>query len=149
MSQTHQNRGGPRQNWDLYYPDGLAELAVDGIAEIMVGTPICKLTLFQTRPADHSELSKTLDERVENRQAVLMLTMNLQTLVESFSGVLASIAHASPQLRDAILAQQSATKALLDRLEKGVPTATDAAPIATPALTTKELAAIGRRPRRH
>lgn len=141
MSHIHQNRGGPRLNWDTHYPDGLAELAIDGISEVMVGAPTCKLTLFQTRPVDPSQISKAPEERVEHRQAVLLLTMNLQTLIENFSNVLGSIAQASPQLRDAILLQQSATRDLLDRLGKGAPTTTSVVPSAAAAPAKKRLVA--------
>ena len=115
MSIKTSHRGPVGQNFNTTYPDDLQEIFVDGVNEVMLGVSNCKLTLYQIRGAHTPEVVDTGDA-VEERQAVLVLNMNLGTFIETFGKVLGTIAQNSDQVRVILDKQRDATFALLDGL---------------------------------
>lgn len=115
MSVKASHRGPAGQNFNTTYPDDLQEIYVDGVGELMLGVSNCKLTLFQTRVTQTPEIAKTGDP-IEERQAVLVLSMNLGTFIETFGKVLATIGQNTEQIRSVLDKQRDATFALLDGL---------------------------------
>lgn len=143
MSRRVKERGGPRQNFDTLYPEVIKEVFADGIAEVMIGVPICKLTLYQTRPAEPSEQTKG-PLGVENREAVMILSMPTAVLIESFINVLKAFGANHSALQAAIDQNQAA---LLRQLERILQSGNNQDPTSSPR-PEEARSAIKREPRR-
>ncbi|EIC23768.1 hypothetical protein Thi970DRAFT_00279 [Thiorhodovibrio frisius] len=85
MASLTQVREGEVQ-FDLHTPDGVPEIFVDGISQAMIGFPCTKI-LFHSVQAPPA--AGTAGGVVEQRQAVLRLTIGSDTLAEMCRKLLA------------------------------------------------------------
>ena len=101
-------------NFDIVFPDDLREIRVDGVAEVQIGLPMCRITFFQTRIGP-----QTTEDRaalVELREAVTVMAIPLPVMLEAFEKILKSVALNESALRDGLDSQYAAQQTLLGRV---------------------------------
>ena len=132
MTRIIEHRGGPQQNFDTVYADAVPEISIDGISEVILGYPNCKLTLCQTRPRQPKAAGEQDPSEAELRQAALIVNVNIGVLVESFSNVLNAIAANTTQVKVAAAQHTSAVARMLDDLVSRRPATPASASSSTP-----------------
>jgi hypothetical protein len=95
-------------NFDLTIPDNLLEIGVDGVSQALMGFPTSKLVFHVlTSPA----------EGVEQRKAVLTLSINTLSLVQMCQLTLGSLVGGSDQLEAAAAQYQNQLKQILNSIK--------------------------------
>jgi hypothetical protein len=117
MTRIIETRNGDRQNFDTVLPDTILEMHVDGIGDMSISGLTCKVTLFQVRAQDPIAAVN----QIERREAVMILSMQLPVLIESFSNVLKGIALNHAPLQSGVDQGYKKTKELLEQLAASVP----------------------------
>jgi hypothetical protein len=84
----------PRANFDLIIPDSIVDIGADGVSQAGLSFPTSKLVFHVTTPNS--------DTNVEQRQAVLRLSINTLSLIQMCQQTLQSVAKNREQLATAV-----------------------------------------------
>lgn len=117
MGYVHSIRA-PGQNVDMIVGDRVPEIFADGVGDmVFLGTHV-KISLFQTRAVNPSDLIAATGLYPERRESALVLTMPVAQFVESFANILVGLAHNFDATSDAQALQRQKTSDLLEILKK-------------------------------
>jgi hypothetical protein len=117
MTRVISTRLGPGLNFDTTYADNVPEVRVDGFGDVMLSPAGLKVLCYQVRFQDQETLSLPVHERVEQRQAALVLSMPVAQLVQGMLSVLSGIAANIPAVMDASKAELAQVQNLLEKLD--------------------------------
>lgn len=113
MKVVKSRSGGHR--YDTWYPEQLDEVSVDGVADFVMTANNCKITFFQVRGG---WLSPEQDEeRVEQRQAALVVSLPLPVAMEAFQNMLSGIAQNKAAILAASDARAGSIASMLEKME--------------------------------
>jgi hypothetical protein len=85
----------PKQMFDLYEPASeLAELYIDGVGQVMLGTFITKLSFYSVESVENRDE----EEAIERREIKLRIALPTQKLIEFCLKTLTTIKDSVPQL---------------------------------------------------
>ena len=115
MKRTQKVRNGPRQNFDIHYPEQLSDLYADGVADALLGFPNSKISFYQIRSGDEGERKKGA-EAVEQRELAAVLTLPTLVLLDFCRNILAA-AQSNPGAMHSAIEEHK--NALLRAFESG------------------------------